>query len=168
MATKEKVTIMGARICYKNFAGKGTDYNAEGARNFCVVLDDNSANDLIAKGWSVKVKPPREGFDDEGNFNTLKVNVRFGENGDRNPKIVRICNDSQVNLTEKTVSTLDWDDIENVDLRIRPYNWERAGKHGVSAYLESMYVTVADDDLERKYQQNHVDDFVDDEDVPFE
>lgn len=167
MAVKEKITIMNAKLCFKNFAGKETDYNAAGARNFCVVLPDDLAKELIDKGWSVKVKPPREGFEDDGYFNTLKVNVKFSASGDRNPQIVRICNGKQVYLTENNVSSLDWDDIENVDLRIRPYNWERAGKKGVAAYLESMYVTVADDELARKYS-GHDNDMIDDEDIPFE
>lgn len=164
MATKEKITIYNARLCFKNFAGKQTDYNPEGARNFCVVLDDEQANDLIAKGWSVKVKPPREGYDDDGNFNTLKVNVKFSGN-ERDPKIFRICNDAQVLLTEKNVGSLDWDEIENVDLRIRPYNWDKGNRTGVSAYLESMYVTVADDELARKYAKP-VDDY-EPEEAPF-
>lgn len=167
MAVKEKITIMNARLVFKNFAGKETDYNAAGARNFCVVLDDDLANELIAQGWSVKVKPPREGFEDDGNFNTLKVNVKYSADGSRNPQIIRICNGSQVNLTEKTVSSLDWDDIENVDLRIRPYNWERGGKKGVAAYLESMYVTVADDELARKYAQPD-NGMISDDELPFE
>lgn len=165
MAVKEKITLMNAKLCFKNFAGKETDYNAAGARNFCVVLNDELANELIEKGWSIKVKPPREGFEDDGNFNTLKVNVKFSATGERNPQIVRICNGNKATLTESNVASLDWDDIENVDLRIRPYNWERGGKKGVAAYLESMYVTVADDELARKYSE---DDFVSDDELPFE
>lgn len=167
MAIKEKLTIMNARLVYKNFAGKATDYNAEGSRNFCVVFDDDAANELLEKGWPIKVKPPREGYEDDGNFCTMKVNVKFSGN-DRDPKVVRICNGRRVNLTEKTIGSLDWDDIESVDLRVRPYNWDRAGKKGVSAYLESMYVTVADDELEKKYSTGIVDDYPQDDEVPFE
>lgn len=166
MATKEKITIMNARLVFKNFAGKQTDFNAEGARNFCVVLNDELANDLLAKGWPVKVKPPREGYEDDGNFNTMKVNVKYS-GGERDPKIFRICNGKQVLLTERSVGSLDWDDIVNVDLRVRPYNWDKLGKKGVTAYLESMYVTVEDDELARKYSQELEDDIMDPEDVPF-
>lgn len=166
MATKEKLTIMNARLVYKNFAGKQTDYNAEGARNFCVVFDDELANDLREKGWPIKTKPPREGFEDQGNFNTMKVNVKFSGN-ERDPKIFRICNGKQVLLSEKTVACLDWDQIENVDLRVRPYNWDRGGRAGVSAYLESMYVTVEDDELAKKYNSAPVEDFIEEDETPF-
>lgn len=150
MAVKEKITIYNAKLCFKNFAGKQTEYNPAGARNFCVILDDELADQLIEKGWSIKRKPPREGYDDEGNFNTLKVNVKFS-GSDRDPKVFRICNGEQVPLSERSIGSLDWDEIENVDLRIRPYNWEKGNRTGVSAYLESMYVTVVDDELARKY-----------------
>lgn len=165
---KEKVTLMNARLCYKNFSGVGTSYNPQGARNFSVILDDDLANEMVSKGWSVKVKPPREGYEDEGNFNTLKVNVKFGDNPSLSPKIYRIMNGKQVLLTEKTVGTLDWDAIVNVDLRIRPYNWDRAGRSGVAAYLESMYVTVEDDPLAAKYAGDPSDNFVSDDELPFE
>jgi hypothetical protein len=166
--TKEKITIMNAKLCYKNFAGKETEFNAAGARNFSVILDDELAQELMSKGYNVKVKPPREGYDDDGNFNTLKINVKFGSNPALNPQIIRIMNGKKVNLNERTIGSLDWDEIENVDLRIRPYSWARAGRSGVAAYLESMYVTVVDDPLAAKYQDEHIDDFISDEEVPFE
>lgn len=169
MATKGKINVMNARLCFKNFSGKETDYNAKGARNFHIVLDDDLAEELASLGWPVKVKPPREGYEDEGNFNTMKVNVKFGDNPSLHPQIVRIMNGKQMHLTEKTIGMLDYDEIENVDLRIRPYNYDRAGKKGVSAYLESMYVTVADDPLAAKYAASEpVEDFVSDEELPFE
>ena len=166
MAIKNKLTIEGARICFKNFAGKATDYNAEGARNFSVVLDDEQAEQLANDGWPIRVRPPREGYEDEGNFNTMKVNVKFGPNPERNPKIFRICNGHKVLLTENNVACLDFDDIENIDMRIRPYNWERANKAGTSAYLEAMYVTVVDDPLASKYETVE-DNFTDPEEAPF-
>ena len=166
--TKEKITIMNARLCYKNLNGRGSDFNPEGARNFSVILDDDLANELLERGWNVRVKPPREDHEDDGNFNTLKVNVKFGDNPSLNPQIYRIMNGKKTLLTERTVGSLDYDDIENVDLRIRPYSWARAGRGGIAAYLESMYVTVADDPLAAKYQEDHVDDFIDEEEVPFE
>ena len=164
---KEKVTLMNAKLIYRNFSGKETEFNAPGARNFSIVLDDDLAQELMDKGYNVKVKPPREDSDDEGNFNTLKVNVKFGENPALHPQIFRIMNGKQIKLSEKNIGCLDYDNILNCDLRIRPYSWARAGRSGVAAYLESMYVTVEDDPLAAKYQSEHIDDYISDDEIPF-
>lgn len=166
MAVKEKITIMNARLVFKNFAGKKTEFNSEGSKNFCVRLSNEQAAELTEKGWPIRTRPAREGFEDEGNFNTLKVNVKFGPNPDRDPQVYRICNGKQVRLNEKTIGSLDWDDIQNVDLRIRPYNYEYTNRKGVSAYLESMYVTVQDDPLAQKYAP--MESPIADEELPFD
>ena len=51
------------------------------------------------------------------------------------------------------VETLDWVDILNVDLIVRPYEWTVNGKSGVKAYLQSIYVTIEEDPLELKYSE---------------
>lgn len=170
MAVKEKLTIENARLVFKNLSGKGSEYNKEGDRNFAVVLDDDQAAALSADGWSVKTREPREGYEDEGNFNTLRVNVKFSDNEIRNPKIYRISNGKMVQLTEKSVGCIDFDEIENVDLTIRPYNWVKANRSGTSAYLEEMYVTIRYNPLQDKYSRftNVEDDFTEpDESMPY-
>jgi hypothetical protein len=59
-------------------------------------------------------------------------------------------------LDDETVGNLDWAEIENVDLIIRPYNWvlhegTKAENRGVKAYVSSMYVTIVEDEFEAKY-----------------
>ena len=72
----------------------------------------------------------------------------------RPPKIVCIPNLTRrkVFITEQTVDSLDYVEILNVDLTINPYVWEVNGNSGVKAYLSTMYVTIAEDPLDAKYE----------------
>ena len=56
-------------------------------------------------------------------------------------------------ITEQTVDSLDYVEILNVDLTINPYVWEVNGNSGVKAYLGTMYVTIAEDPLDAKYEE---------------
>ena len=145
-ARRSNVIIEGARIIFRNFKGEATQFNRAGDRNFCVVLDKETADNLAADGWNVKVRPPREEGDDELIY--LKVKVSFGNYP---PVIKMVTSKGATALDEETVMMLDTAAIENVDLIISPYEYEVNGKHGISAYLKKMYVTIQEDDLDKKY-----------------
>jgi hypothetical protein len=147
MPKLEPVTIEGARIVFRNFAGKATPYNAEGNRNFAVVLDAEMADRLETAGWNVQRRPPKVEGDDE--FRILKVKVHF--TGRKPPRIVLITSRGRTQLSEDLAEMLDYADLETVDLIVRPYEWEVNGKTGVKAYLQSIYATIREDELERKY-----------------
>lgn len=153
MALKASRIIENARLMFKNFSGAESEFNAAGDRNFCIALDPEVADEMVAEGWNVKELQPRPGYEEEGPTYYIKVSLsyRFPE---RAPVIVRFMGENRKhrqNLTERTVSSLDWDEIEKVDLEIRPYNWSKGGRNGVKAYLKSMYVTVKADALGEKY-----------------
>lgn len=129
--------IDDAIIIYRNFSGEGSKFNREGDRNFSVIIDDPAiADELVANGWNVKIREPREEGDDL--FIHLPVKVKFN---DRGPNIYLQSGNRRVRLDEESISCLDNVDIINVDLDIRPYDWEVNGKTGRSAYLHSMCVT---------------------------
>jgi len=139
----------GVRIIFRNFAGKEGQYNREGDRNFAVLLDDKAAAAMAEDGWNVKFLRPRsEEEEGEGPQAYLPISVNFKG---RPPRIVLITSRGRTNLDESQVETLDWVDIINVDLIVRPYEWTVNKKSGVKAYLQSLYVTIEEGPLEIKY-----------------
>ena len=136
-APRDILQIDNARLIYRNFAGAGSKFNREGDRNFAIIIEDQeTANKLAELGWNVKIKPPRDADDEP--FMFLPVKVKFN---DRGPNVHLISGDNRVTLDEESVECLDDVDILNVDLDIRPYDWEVNGKSGRTAYLQSICVT---------------------------
>ena len=135
-APKGILQIDDARIIYRNFSGEGSKFNREGDRNFSLIIDDPAiADELVAQGWNVKIREPRE--EEDNPFIHLPVKVKFN---DRGPRIYLITGDRRNELDEESVGILDNVDIISVDLDIRPYDWEVNGKTGRTAYLHSMRV----------------------------
>ena len=137
VAPRGILQIDNAKIAYRNFAGAGSPYNREGDRNFSLVIDDQEIADrLIEDGWNVKIKPARD--EDDIPFMHLPVKIKF--NG-RGPAAYLQSGDNRVKLDEETIGCLDDVYITNVDLDIRPYDWNVNGKEGRTAYLHSICVT---------------------------
>lgn len=151
--------IENARLIFKNFAGEGSKFNRPGNRNFCVILEPDVAHALMDDGWNVRQLRPRD--DEEEGAYYLQVAVAFGNIP---PKIFMISGRTKTAIHEDTIDTLDYAEIANVDLIIRPYNWEVNGKTGVKAYLKTMYVEIKRDMFADKYDFN---DCLNDEDIPF-
>ena len=152
----ENIVIENARLILKNFAGEESKFNRAGNRNFCVILDHESADDLKDMGWNIKYLRPRDDEDEPTPY--LQVTVAFGNFP---PKVIMISGKIKTPLDEESIDTLDYAEIANVDLIIRPYHWEVNGKEGIKAYLKTMYVTIEQDVFASKY------DCLDDEELPF-
>jgi len=144
------VLMEGVRIIFRNFSGKEGQYNREGDRNFAVLLDDPTAQAMAEDNWNVKWLRPREEEEGENPQAYLPVSVNFKG---RPPRIVLITSRGRTNLDEGSVEMLDWADILNVDLIVRPYEWTVNEKSGIKAYLQSIYVTIEEDALEIKYSE---------------
>jgi hypothetical protein len=140
------VTLEDVRIVFRNFAGKKDRFNPEGKRSFSVVLTEEQADRMQADGWNVKRRPPREEGDER--FNYIKVAVSYMV---RPPRIVLISSRGRTTLDEETCELLDWADVAMVDVILHPYKWDGTFGTGIKAYLYAIYVTIAEDALERKY-----------------
>ena len=152
------ISVENARIIFRNFAGKESKFNAKGKRNFCLILDNEDAEKLADIGWNIKYLSPRDPEDPPQAY--LQVAVAY-ENFP--PKIWLISGGKKTELNEDTVSVLDYAEIENIDVIVRPYTWEVNGKGGIKAYVKNMYVTIVENEFEKKYR--NLDE--DDEDTPF-
>lgn len=152
------ISVENAKIIFKNFSGEEKRFNPKGKRNFCLLLDEDISKKLKNDGWNIKYLNPRD--PDEAPQAYLQVAVAF-ENFP--PNIYMIVGGKKTKLDEDTVSALDYAEIENVDLIIRPYNWSTATGSGVKAYLKNMYVTLVENEFEKKYRDMEESD----EELPF-
>ena len=143
---KSNIVIEDARIGFRNFSGKEGKFNPAGRRNFCVFLDPELGRMLEEDGWNVRWLLPKDPAEEKQPY--LQVAVSYDNIP---PKIVLVTSHGKTVLDEASVNVLDWAEIQNVDLIIRPYNWDVNGKNGVKAYIKSMYVTIAEDEFESKY-----------------
>ena len=147
MASDAKTFMVeDARLVFRNFSGKEGQYNREGDRNFSVILDEDAAKLMLNDGWNVKYLSSRE----EGVADTPYIQVAVNFNN-RPPRVVMITSTARTHLSEDSIAVLDWASVQTCDLIARAYEWTVNGKSGVKAYLQSMFVTIEEDALERKY-----------------
>ncbi len=152
----KNLVVENAKIAFRNFSGKEEKFNRAGNRNFCVIFDREQGEELAAQGWNLRILNPRDEYEEPAYC--LSVSVAFGKIP---PKVFLINGRNKTALDEGTIGTLDFAEIENVDVIIRPYNWEVNGKTGVKAYVHTLYVEIREDKFASKY------DFDVDMDEPF-
>lgn len=153
----DTVLMEGVRLVFRNFSGKESQYNQEGARNFGVILpDEKTAEDMLADGWNVKRLKPSEEEQEQGvEVGPAWLPVKLGYGKGRPPKVMLVTQEGRKRqpLNEETIEQLDWAEITNVDLIVRPYHYSVRGDTGIAAYVQNMYVTIEEDPLDAKYNR---------------
>jgi hypothetical protein len=142
----DRVVIEDARVVFRNFSGKEGQYNREGDRNFCVLLPEDKARQMLDDGWNIKYLKAREPGEPDQAY--VQVSVSYKK---QPPQVVLITSKGRTTLPEDMVEAMDWVDMAYVDVIFNPYEWSVNGNRGVKAYLKGIYVTMAEDELMLKY-----------------
>ena len=165
----EKAELKGYQITFKNFSGRpsANGYNRAGNRNFNVILDDETAEQMANDGWNVRTKE----FDDGSHRNTLQVAVRYDIERFR-PRVFLVTPKSNGKfvkrlLTEDTISELDSATITDTRMVLNPSHWQNAmGNGGIKAYLTLGYFVIEKDPFEDDFPSDDEDEGEDYE-IPF-
>lgn len=144
-------TIEGARLIFKNFEGREKEFNRKGDRNFCLVLDDAMAQQMVEDGLNVKQLASRDENEEPLTFVQVKVNMDPSKHTP--PEITLVTSNNRTRLKGDSVALLDTAYIDNVDLivNLNKYEDNRTGKVYVTPYLHKMFVTLHEDELDKKY-----------------
>ena len=148
----ENVIIENAILLFKNFSGREDKYNRNGRRTFNVIIpNEQHALMLLEEGWNIKEIPKRD--DDDTISYRVQVDVSFRELPYIKPcKVFMYAGKNRVQLDDQTISELDYADIKNVDLVIRPREWwNDAGEYNIKAYLQEMHVVIDTSVFDDKY-----------------
>lgn len=148
------INISNASIGFRNFSGAEGQYNRKGDRNFVVFLDTEEAQMLEEMGWNIKWPKPNPDITDDMDTRNPYLPISLSFNAkypNLNPKIVLVAGMHKSKLSEEELDMLDWAEIENADLVLRPYNWAVNGNTGIKAYLDAAYITIVVDEFSDKY-----------------
>ena len=124
MSTKKvnsTVTIYNARLMFRNFSGEETQYNPKGNRNFCIFLEPEIAKQMEEDGWSIGILNQRNPEDLPQPILRSKWRSLITR-----PTIIIISNGRKTKLNEDNVGMLDWAEIAQCDVIVRPLYLDRS------------------------------------------
>ena len=167
------LVIENAEVTFLNFRGIDYGKNPKHERSFALVIDPErfDIEAMKADGWNVKVRPPKEGYEDAGDLYYLPITVRW----DNYPPSIYLVTRAggtdekpkyrKTRLDEESSFMIDTAKIANINVEIsHGRTYEFNGRIGIKAYLKKMYVEIEEDRLDSMYNWCNDDD---DEDDPF-
>lgn len=146
------ITLEKRKITFKNFAGKVGPYNQRGERTFSVLIEnEKEAKQLKKDGWNVKPL-----LDEEGNPERWHIPVRVNYDSEYPPRIYKVLSDTlrTTLLSADTVSLLDTEIVDYVNVALNPYRWRMNGREGVRAYCTAMYAFVTQLEIDKLWEQH--------------
>lgn len=145
----KQTTLYGMAIKFRNFAGRPTKFDKVGGkRSFALILTPELADALVADGWNVNIPIPKE----EGYPAIPILNVKVNLTSYTPPEIWIVRDDTKTRLNEDSIGSLDYAEVENVDITFSPHEFQRKdGTYAANAYLSKLFVKIKKDELEEKY-----------------
>lgn len=147
---RKKLVFDDAQIMFKNFSGNR--WREGGAKDFAVKINPSDVDTLLADNWPIKVFTPTDDqenpIDDPIPF--FKAKIKY-ENYP--PAIYLVTSGGATLLDDDSVGELDSAEIIYIDLivSLAGKDWSLNGKTGRSAYVDEMYVTIAESSFAQKY-----------------
>lgn len=145
---RPSVTIEGAEIIYHRWAGTVNEWNKEGKKSVSIYIPDELLDVMIRDGWHINYTDPNDEGETPRAFINCKINF-----SQRPPRVIMVTKEKMIPLTDKSIGMLDDAEIINLDVTLIGNPWER----GISCYLQKAYVTIQEDELDKKYGYGWVD-----------
>ena len=146
MANQSQITLENVRIIYPNFAGQESEFNQKGSREFALALDPTLAEELSSQGLNVKFPPE----DHPNRPAYLPVTLSNGPVLQPWIKIVLVNNGNGTIIQPDDINQINLLDQVTAGVRanviINPYNWSAAGRTGIKAYAQKLYIYIDDVD----------------------
>jgi hypothetical protein len=135
---------------FSHFDGRADTFNDEGDHNFTLVLPAEEARRLQEEGWNVKEFEPseerrKEGYESEF---TLKVNISYRFDP---PMIYFIKSGRKIRVDQDDLRDIRRDTCERIDVVIKPSFWTRPDRSGITAFVDEMFVTIAQSRFADRY-----------------
>lgn len=150
MTNARVTTLQGHQIKFRNFAGRPTKFDKQGGKkSFALILTPEEADALAADGWNVSVPVPK----DESYPIIPILNVKVNCTSQFPPEVWLITDTHKTRLDLENLSSLDYAEIEYVDITFSPHEFQRQSDGAIlaNAYLSKLYVKIVEDELAKKY-----------------